>query len=88
MMENLGAVTYSIQKTPTIKPITVHVDHMKLFHTVNPPATWSEERSGSQHKTHSVIVVEVVVVVVLVVVVVVVVIVVAVVILFSTEYKQ
>ena len=51
VMAKLGAVNYSIQKTPTTKPITVHVDHLKLFHTVNLPTAWSEERSGSQCET-------------------------------------
>ena len=51
-MSKLGAVTYSIQKTPSTRPITVHVDHLKLFHTVNPPVSWVE--SDSSHETYSV----------------------------------
>ena len=50
-MAKLGPVNYLIQKTPTTKPITVHMDHLTLFHTVNLPAAWSEEWSGSQSET-------------------------------------
>ena len=52
-MAKLGAMNYSIQKTTTTKPITVHVDHLKLFHTANRPAAWSEERSGSHRETRT-----------------------------------
>ena len=54
IMAKLGAVTYSIQKTPSTRPITVHVDHLKLFHTVNPPVSWVERQSDSSHETCSV----------------------------------
>ena len=47
-------MTYSIQKTPSTRPITVHVDHLKLFHNVNSPVSWAERQSDSSHKTCSV----------------------------------
>ena len=41
VMAKLGDVTYRIQKTPKSKPLVVHVDHLKLFHTDTPLAGWS-----------------------------------------------
>ena len=53
-MAKLGAVIYSIQKTQSTRPITVHVDHLKLFHTVNGPVSRVERQSDSSHETCSV----------------------------------
>ena len=43
VMAPLGDVTYSIQKSSNSKPVTVHVDHLKLYHTEQPIAIWSTQ---------------------------------------------
>ena len=42
-MAQLGEVTFSIQRRPNSKPFSVHVDQLKLYHTVDPPAIWAAE---------------------------------------------
>ena len=41
VMTKLGNVTYKIQRTPQSKPMVVHMDHLKIFHTDAPPEAWS-----------------------------------------------
>ena len=46
VLAKLGDVTYRIQKSPTSKPINVHVDHLNEYHTTTMPAEWKEVGVG------------------------------------------
>ena len=35
-----GEVTYIIQRDPSQKPVTIHVDHLKRYYGVNLPKPW------------------------------------------------
>ena len=40
-MAKHGDITYSIQKSPSSRPVVVHVDHLKLFNFEKVPEEWS-----------------------------------------------
>ena len=44
VMAKLGEVTYQIKKTPKSKPVVVHVDHLKLYHSAEIPPEWEVNR--------------------------------------------
>ena len=51
VMARLGEVTFSVHKIPNSKPFSVHVDQLKLYHTVDPPAIWSTDLHSLQDVT-------------------------------------
>ena len=43
-----GAVTYTLQRDPSHRPVTVHVDHIKRYHSENLPQSWLGSSAGDQ----------------------------------------
>ena len=43
-----GAVTYTLQRDPSHRPVTVHVDHIKRYHSENLPQSWLGLSAGDQ----------------------------------------
>ena len=42
------SVTYTLQWDPSHRPVTVHVDHIKRYHSENLPQSWLGSSAGDQ----------------------------------------
>lgn len=52
VVKKLGEVTYQIQQKATSRPIAVHMDHLKIFRTMNPPPNWIEQHREVPRSLH------------------------------------